>query len=265
MDFTSHIKHLLGYGKELISNNPGMNEETGNINTKGDKTIVMDAKIETLFLNYIKENKLPVKVFSEEIGIVDTHPSPEYIMAFDPLDGSTNYRVGNNLYPYGFLIAVYKGLNPQIKDVVAAGALEITHNMGFIFNGTETQSINGEKIILKQDWPLTLSTPIYLDLYRKTYYDGYSSLAEKLYIRNTGSTVGNISFVLANVASGMGHPKIKAEEIGAIYGLIKGAQGEVVDHQGDDLGNSLFNFSGNYQLIAGAKNITGYMVENILR
>jgi len=263
MDFSTHILNLLNAGKDVINNNPKLIGETGLINTKGDKTIAMDAKIDKLFLEYIKSNHLPVKVYSEEIGIVDVHPNPEYILSFDPLDGSTNYKVGNDLFPYGFLIAVYKGLNPQLKDVIAAGALEIINDLGFVYGNGITTDITGNTVKLKQDWPVQLSTPIYVDLYRKMYYETYFPLAEKLYIRNTGSTIGNLTILLSNVAAGMGHPRIKAEEIGAVYGLIKGAGGEAVNHLGQDIGNETFNFSGQYQMVAGSKNITDFMVNQI--
>lgn len=240
-----------------------MSMETGTVNSKGDNTIEMDTKIETIFLDYIRKNELPVQVYSEEIGIVNDYAKPTHIMAFDPLDGSTNYRVGENLFPYGILIAVYEGLKPKIKNVVAAGSIEITNDMGFIYSEGMTYDLDGNRNTLKDDWKIEPKTPLYVDLYRKSYYETYENLAGMLYLRNSGSTIGNLSFVLANAASGLGHPNIKAEEVGAVYGLIKGSGGSVVNQAGVDIGETDFHFEGSYNLLAGHQKITDYIVQTL--
>ncbi len=253
-DLVNHITALLNIGRDLIIKYPQLVEETGLVNTKGQKTLAIDSLVEQTFLKYIKTNKLPVRVFSEEIGIVECHPKLRYLIAFDPLDGSTNYQVGKNLFPYGILVAIFNGLLPKIKNVVAAGAYEITQNLSFIFYNNQTKTLTGQLINLKGDWQIDKSSPIYLDLHRHSYYETYFNLAEKLYIRNSGSTIGNLVYVLKNAACGLGHPNIKAEEIGAVYALIKGAGGIVVDHQSKNLGEMDFALNSSYELLAGCKN-----------
>lgn len=263
INFAKHTLRMLQLSSEVLKNSPRLVEETGGVSTKGDKSIAMDVKIEEIFLDYLKKHKLPVDVFSEEIGSVKFHSRPTHIIAFDPLDGSTNYKVGKDLFPYGTLIAIYKGLKPKISEIIAAGAIEYTSNSGWVFSEGETLDLKGRKVSLQQDWPIQRSTPIYLDLAHEEYYKEYIPLAGKLYIRNSGSTVGNLAYVLSNVACGLGHPRIKAEEVGTVYALIKGAGGVVVDHQGEDIGKEEFSTEGRYKLLAGNRKTIKFVVNQL--
>lgn len=251
--YLNHLKAMIELGKKLFSHHTNLTKKTGQTNTKGDATIEMDALIETTFIEYVQKQKLPFKIYSEEIGIVDTHPNPTHLLCFDPLDGSTNYTVGKNLFPYGMLLCLFSSLEPKISDVVVSAAHEVTNDLTFYFDGTQTYGKNGKLVKIKKDWIIDKSTPIYLDLHRRSYYDSYHNIAEKLYIRNSGSTIGNLVYTLKNTTCGMGHPRIKAEEIGAVYSLIKGAGGICINHSGDDLGNENFSVNDNYHLLAGCK------------
>ena len=250
----THIKAIFNLAQEAIKG-PALIAETGAVNAKGDHSIGMDVRIEELVINYIKENNLPVNIFSEEQGTITFHPNPEFTVACDPLDGSTNYKIGKGLLPYGLLIAFYAGTKLKLKDVVAAGAIEYTRNLSWFFDGQNTTDTKGNLISLKNDWTINRSTPIYLDLYYKEGYDLYQPLAQQIFIRNTGSTIGNLSYVLSNVATGLGGVCMRAEEIGAVYALIKGAKGIAVDHTGKDLGEWDFNPETTYPILAGSKEI----------
>lgn len=242
---------------------PALIEETGDVNAKGDRSIGMDVRIEGLLIEYIKNNNLPVTVFSEEQGLIRVHSNPEFMVAFDPLDGSTNYKIGKGLLPFGLMIAFYEGINPKLKDVIAAGAIEYTRNLAWFFDGETTVNQDGEVVVLSSDWPIQQSTPVYLDLYYKEGYNLYQPLAQQIFVRNTGSTIGNLSYVLSNVAAGLGGVCMRAEEIGAVYALIKGARGLTVDHDGEDLGERDFNSDSTYPILAGSKNIVEFCISKM--
>ena len=261
--FVKHILNMLDLSKDLFASNQHLVHETGSLNTKGAKTIEMDALMEQKLIEYVKQHNLPVKIYSEEIGVVDVHPHPEYLMCFDPLDGSTNYRVGKNLLPYGVLIAVFQGLYPRFSEVIAAGALEATLGQIFFYDGEKTFDEQHKPVVLKKNWPIDKSTPIYVDLHRRAYYDMYLNVVEKLYIRNAGSTVGNLFYTLSNVSCGMGHPRIKPEEVGAVYGLLKGAGGIVIDHTGKSFEDMLFDLDHTYQILGGAMNTIEFVATQI--
>lgn len=262
VQFVSHIKQMFQLAQEIVKG-PLLIEETGAINVKGDRSIGMDVRIEELLINYIKNNNLPVNIFSEEQGIITYHPNPEYIVAFDPLDGSTNYKIGKNILPFGLLIAFYDGINPKLENVIAAGAIEYTRNLTWVFNGQTTTDNKDKSVILKADWLIHQSTPVYLDLYYKEGYDLYQPLAQQIFVRNTGSTIGNLSYLLSNVAAGLGGVCMRAEEIGAVYALVKGAQGFVVDNEGKDLGERSFNPETTYPILAGSKNVIEFCISKL--
>lgn len=258
-----HVKQMLLLGRETVSQSPRLVAETGTVNAKGDRTIGMDVRVEEALVDYIKKNNIPADIFSEEIGTVSFHPSPEYIIAFDPLDGSTNYKIGKNIYPYGLLIAVYKGTAPSFRDIIASGAIEYTQNLGWLYRDGKTETLDGEPVILKNDWVCDHHTPVYLDLYMKGGYELYRPFADDLFIRNAGSTIGNLSYVLNNMAAAIGGVSFRPEEIGAVISLIAGAGGIAVDHNGKNLIDNKFTTKSTQQLVAGSPNIIEYITKKL--
>lgn len=83
------------------------------------------------------------------------------------------------------------------------------------------------------------------------------------YIRNTGSNIGNLSYVLENIAAGLGGVCMRPEEIGAVVSLIKGAGGIAVNHQGKDLGEEEFSSDKTYEILAGAQDVIKFTLEQI--
>jgi fructose-1,6-bisphosphatase/inositol monophosphatase family enzyme len=262
-DFIKHIEKMLALGQKIIKSSPILGDEVGTINAKGDHTIAMDVKVEKALIDYIKTNNIPANIFSEEIGLVKFHPSPTHLIVFDPLDGSTNYRIGKNILPYGLMICCFKGVKPRLGDVIASGAREYTTNQAWIFNGLRTKKIGGGDIKLNKKWKIEASTPVYLDTYYKEGYKTYLPLAGKIFIRNNGSSIGNLSYVLAEVAACLGGVCMRPEEIGTVVSLIKGAGGVTLDHQGKDIGHAPFSPDKTYPILAGDKNIIDFAVSQI--
>jgi len=259
--FQEHVLKMLEIGKKIIAKNPLLTKEVGTINVKGDKTIAMDVKMEQALIDYIKKNNLPVIIFSEEIGTLKLHPHPTHLIVFDPLDGSTNYKLGKNFLPYGLLIACYHGIKPKLKDIIAAGAVEYTTNSGWIYNGQQTMTLKNKPVNLNKKWEITRSTPAYFDLYRKFAFLSFEPLVEKFSLRWNGSTIACLLYVLNEAAAIFGSHYMRPEEIGAIVGLIKGAGGAVVDFQGKDLGEEFFSTEKNYPIIVGNKDAVKYAVK----
>lgn len=254
---------MLLLGKKTLTQSPRLVEETGAVNVKGDRTIGMDVRIETTLVDYIKTHDIPADIFSEEIGTVSFHHAPQYTIAFDPLDGSTNYKIGKNIYPYGLLIAVYEGLEPTFRDIVASGAIEYTQNLGWLYRNGKTETLDGKQVVLKNDWNLDHHTPVYLDLYMKGGYDIYRPLADSLFIRNAGSTIGNLSYVLNGMAAAIGGVTFRPEEVGAVISLICGAGGVAVSHSGKNLLDEKYLTKSTYQLIAGSTYINDFIIEKL--
>ncbi len=258
-----HTTEMLRLGKQVVTSQPLRIDETGLVNAKGDRSIAMDVEVEKAFIEYVQKHKLPVAIFSEEAGTISFDNDPKFLLAFDPLDGSTNYKIGNMLLPFGALIAFYDGPKPRLSSVVAAGAIEYTRDLAWVSDGIKTTDLSGGLVILKTDWSINRSTPVYLDLYYREGYEKYLALAQKISIRNTGSTIGNLSYVLSNVAAGLGGVCMRAEEIGAVYALIKGAGGIAVNNDGVDLGKEFFEPEKTYPILAGSKPIVQFSIDQM--
>ncbi|MFA7300719.1 MAG: hypothetical protein WC069_00185 [Candidatus Shapirobacteria bacterium] len=262
-DISQHIKTMLVLGYEASKHSQNLGKGIGKINTNGEETIELDKILEDLFIGYIKKNNLLWNIFSEEIGWIKFHPNPEFTIAFDPLDGSANYKYGKGLLPYGTLMAVYSGINPKLNDVVASGAMEFTLGKGYLFDGKETKDFDGNKIVLKNDWEINHSTPIQIDLYHKENFDKFSILADKLHIRWSGSVIGGLMYVLENSNAVFGAPMMKPEEIGAVTSLIMGAGGKIIGINNNDFMNLDFDTERKYALIGGGEKVVDFVKDNM--
>ena len=140
--------------------------------------------------------------------------------------------------------------------------IEYTTGDFFIFDGKKTVDHNGKKVTLSTNWEVHKTTPVYLDTFYKTGMEAYTKFAQEVFIRGSGSVVGNLTYTLSNISAAMGGVSVRAEEIGAVYSLIKGAGGIIVDHEGAPLGRKLFDPKGEYQLLAGDKTIVEFLVSH---
>jgi fructose-1,6-bisphosphatase/inositol monophosphatase family enzyme len=261
IQLAKHLKKMFELGQQVIQENPNLNQEIGSANTKGDQTIGMDVHLEETFINYLRESHISCKIYSEEEGVIDLDSNPEYFVAIDPLDGSSNYKFGKGILPFGSIITFYKGVGPKLSEVVVAGMILYPRNLGWIYEGGQTKNLEGERIKIQDEWPISKSTPVYLDIYKPEWYQHFSKIPGNLFVRNEGSTSGNLSLLLSNAAAGIGALSMVPEEIGAVYALVKGAGGVVVNHNGEDIGNEEFSPEKKYQVLAGSANVVDRLVE----
>lgn len=266
INHSKYISEILNLVQNILTVSPVKNTVIDKLNSNNEKSIEMDIYIENLVIDYIKSKHLPYQVFAEEGGHTRVSNNPRYYVTFDPLDGSTNYSVGKNFLPYGFLIAVYGNLEPKISDVICAGALEITNSLSWIYS-------EGKTLKLKDQTPTDITqkvipdmhTPVYLDLYKKVNYDFYALFAQQVFIRNSGSSIGNLALTLEGVSTALGGSKVKPEEIGTIYALIKGAGGKIINQQGQDFGNITFSADNTYDILAGNPYVIDFLKRIIIK
>lgn len=262
-ELLQHTRQLIRIGQGTVRTTPHSPQETGTVDPKGVRTIRMDKILERVFLDYIELAKIPVVVYSEDGGIIaNPHPNPQYSADIDPLDGSLNYQLGEGLWPFGSFFTFFKGLKPRLRDVVVAGAIEYTRNLGFLYSEGQTTNLQDERILLKKDWEIGPHTPVCFETFRDGY-EAYRPLGGKLFTRSQGAFVGHLSYLLTNAAAAIGGIGAKSEEIGAIYALVKGADGIVVDHRGKDIGDQRLDHEGQYQVLAGSRNVVNYAVRNL--
>lgn len=265
VDYTQCVCEIMLVAYEVfLRGSSSFKNEVGTTNSKGDRSLGMDVAIEQAVVAHIQKNGWPVQIYSEEAGVIEgSHPNPTYTFSMDPLDGSTNYKYGKGKLPCGTLVAFFKGLNPALDDVVACGVIDFTTGEFFIFDGKKTLDQDGKKVILNPDWHVHKTTPVYLDTFYKEGMKAYTEFAQEVFIRGSGSVVGNLIYTLSNISAVMGGISVRAEEIGAVYGLIKGAGGIIIDHEGTPLGGKLFDPKAEYQLLAGNEQVCNFMIRRM--
>ena len=266
LELLNHTKNLMQIGAEKVRMSPHLATETGTLDAKGTPTIAMDKALEKTFLQYIEANQLPVTIYSEDSNdLTSYHAQPNYLLLIDPLDGSTNYKIGYGLLPFGSFFTIFKNFKPQLSDVVVAGAIEYTSNQRFVSIDGQTADIDGHIVRLKSDWPLEPVPPtVHLELY-KDGYEAFAPLSKKLRIFNQGALVNSVTSVLSNISALMGGIAVRSEEIGALYALITGAGGVMVDLQGNDIGNQPLDHARKYEILAGSKSVVEYALSYVKR
>ena len=90
-------------------------------------------------------------------------------------------------------------------------------------------------------------------------------LLNKFFIRNSGSSIGNLALTLEGVSTALGGSKVKPEEIGTIYALIKGAGGKIINQQGQDFGNITFSADNTYDILAGNPYVIDFLKRIIIK
>ena len=259
-----HVLAMLVSARNFVEKNSAaifMSESTGDVNSKGDQTLGIDAGVESILVKYVHENFPTARIFSEEIGeIPQVGGNCEYTIVFDPIDGSNNFRTGKGALPYGTFVAIYKGKNPKIKEVLSAGMIEHTAGMIYLCDESRTIKLDGSAVSLLSKG-FSKSTMTYLDLYYHNGYKAYASFAEHFSLRDSGSQAGNLRYLLSGISAMTGGVSVGAEEIGTIYALASRAGGVVVDHEGNDVGNLSFETERKYQILAGRNDVVEFVLK----
>ncbi|MBU2632328.1 hypothetical protein KKG52_01305 [Patescibacteria group bacterium] len=93
-------------------------------NQFGETTLTMDLQSEEEIINGLKKTNLPMSVFAEEHGSFFVNgANPQYVVALDGLDGSSEYKERRGKSMYGTLACVLKGNNPTYDDYIVAGVM----------------------------------------------------------------------------------------------------------------------------------------------
>ncbi|MCF2136251.1 MAG: hypothetical protein K9W43_03340 [Candidatus Thorarchaeota archaeon] len=82
-------------------------ELTGTENQFGDKTLLLDKLAEDAIVETIRSSSVPMKIMSEELGILEADGRPEYLAVIDPIDGSANLERGIPLCSIGIALVPF--------------------------------------------------------------------------------------------------------------------------------------------------------------
>jgi fructose-1,6-bisphosphatase/inositol monophosphatase family enzyme len=213
-------------------------------NQFGDTALRMDIEAEEAVLESLTKDRIPVRVISEEHGIVDIG-TPEYLAVLDGIDGTALYRKEPNQGKYGTMLGLYEGTDPLYADYLISGIMQHATRkllLGVRGLGAFAISDNNERLI-------HTSRHSRFDTAAKVYVDEYFEMNRKYYSEplsgyNTEYREAS-SLYYAEVAEGSAAFALECTrkgnlEIAAAYGLIREAGGVTVDCDGSEIGNQKY-------------------------
>jgi fructose-1,6-bisphosphatase/inositol monophosphatase family enzyme len=262
-DFTIFLEELFAQLKLFVEENFDLTQATGKINHNMQKSIAMDEAMEGFILSELKKLNQKIRVFSEEIGLIDLHEEPEYLIAFDPLDGSANFKYGRGLLPFGTLVCVFEGVDPGFDKVICAGAIEYTKDLQFYFNGDKTYDKYNMPVEVGDDWESDPHKPFYIDIHKGNRKKYLPLLMNLMVPRHSGSTIGNLVYTLANTSACIGSNMMNPEEVGTVTALLRGATAKVVDDSGNLFQEKPFVIHKKYSVLGGGEGIVDFIIAKI--
>jgi len=114
----------------------------GNQNTAGDEQQKLDVLADIRFTRALSKGGAACAIISEEAeGIVQLNPAAKYIVAIDPLDGSSNIDVNVSI---GTIFSVYKrrtrlGTEVKEEDCLQCGSEQVA--AGYVLYGSSTMLV----------------------------------------------------------------------------------------------------------------------------
>ena len=220
-------------------------------NRFGDSALRADIEMENAVINHFKEIKSPIRVISEEHGVVDIG-KPENLAVLDGLDGSVEYKKKEN-GRYGTMLGIFSNLNPNYDDYLFCGIME--HSTGKLYYGYRS---GGSWVCKNFELPpkeircsgykkLDEKTRIQADkncdeaLKMNVIHDAFLSKMEGFDIAYPLSSAASF----ADLASGKTDLVLQCTrknnlELAVAYGLIKEAEGVIVTTDETDMGKESY-------------------------
>ncbi|MEM9895506.1 MAG: class 1 fructose-bisphosphatase [Bacteroidota bacterium] len=114
----------------------------GEKNVQGEDQQKLDVVADIRFTRALKNGGMTCAIVSEEVDeIIHLNPNCRYVVAIDPLDGSSNIDVNVSI---GTIFSIYKRISPvggpvQKEDILQKGILQVA--AGYILYGSSTMLV----------------------------------------------------------------------------------------------------------------------------
>ena len=224
-------------------------EYFGQENRYGDLTLLADWVAEQSILDYLRKQKIGIRLIGEEIEDTDLGQEIDYLGVADGIDGTSAYKKG---LEYSTLFSILKGVSPYYKDYLASGIL--MYPTGGLMLATRD---NGAFLLLdgKVD-------PVHVSDYQKLNKeatriatDDYFEVTQRVFVANfssfknfevlTPESPGSSGLLYARLACGeldlvLECTRKENQEIVVAYGTVKEAGGVMLDIEGNDLGDKKY-------------------------
>lgn len=210
-------------------------------NQFGNRVLKMDIECEKAVIDYLKEIKFPIRIYSEEHGVVDIVETPRYLAVLDGLDGSYRFRDDWKNARSGTIFGIFDSVEPKYDDYLVSGFYEhVSDRIFFVERGRGSFVKSGaieNKIKVNSHKELNLFTKIYLDKYWDFDKKFYKKIIDVFQVEDPA--IAGVYY--SDLASGEYDLVLRCSgkqnlEIMALYGLVREAGGVVVDCNGKDIG-----------------------------
>ncbi|MFH1833009.1 MAG: inositol monophosphatase family protein [Candidatus Levyibacteriota bacterium] len=218
-------------------------------NRFGETALRGDFQAEEAVLNVLRVKKVPIRVISEEHGVVDIVKNPVLLGILDGLDGSNRYEAywkGDKNARYGTMFAIFDSINPRYEDYLTSGIMEHPTKRLFIAakgRGAFLVSLtNSAKsgIEVSKETDFSNKTKVEIDAYEKA---AHFPFIKRVFIERLPKGI-NFKCLLstavhyADLASGAADIVLECTykgnlESAVAYGLVTEAGGVMVDINGE--------------------------------
>ena len=220
-------------------------------NQHGEKALRVDIEAEKAVIDVLKKYKFPVKIISEEHGLIELGEKQEYLALIDGLDGSIEYKRNRGIGRYGTMLGIFSTTDPCYNDYIFCGIMEHSLNTVYfttkgngsyrIDNSLKKIHCSNYKVLNKSDTRLYIdeeydkaknSTFIY-DTFLSKFYDYHRLIQPSSAVHYIDLASGQADAVLECTRKGN-------LEIGISYGLVKEAGGVIKGINGEEIGHKKY-------------------------
>jgi len=220
------------------------------VNTKqrGEIALKADIEAEKTVIATLRKAKIPIRIISEEHGVVDIMPNPIYLGTLDGIDGTDALKRGTDMY--ATMLSIFKNIDPRYKDFLFNGMIE--HSKGNLYH-----TIPGQKSFMG-NIPLLCNPSATLDKSTLIFIDEYIDINIRTFTDNlkgfNTKCLGSSSHYYASLLSGEAALMLECTrkgnlEVAAAYGLVTNAGGCIVTLDGQDIGDRKYNEFGQKEQI----------------
>ncbi len=230
---------LLSLGRDLFSFTAKVRSDPNSSRIvgyhSGDTSRIADREIESFIARYLADNNLPVKMVTEESGIIDPGNS-EYLAVVDPLDGSSNFVMG--IPWYSVSIAMYEADATSMRESKAGLVMNLVTGRTYSYD---------ERMAYVEDNPQIDNPNTVLAYYDKEQVEDAMKVLERVKKPFKIRTLGSASLDMSLVCEGRAslyfdlRSKLRNVDIAASTNFCLKRGYSVVDEKGREVNPSVRN------------------------
>ncbi len=212
-------------------------------NQFGETALCIDIKAEEAVIDTLKTAHVPIRLISEEHGVIDIAEKPVFLGVLDGLDGSNVYLSQRGRGRYGTMLGIFSNLAPVYEDYLCCGVMIPSPKQELFFasrgHGSSVTIDGKRKMISCSDTTeLQNTTKIYVD----NNFEINRTLAARGLTECNLACENSSAVHYTDVAKGAADAALECTrkqnlEIAVAYGLIRESGGVMITLDEISLGN----------------------------